>query len=123
MTAIKTHDGKPRMDLLPLRALGEVAHAFTSGLERGRKPWDWMRGADWSLYLAASLRHIEAFQNREDRDTHSGCPALAHAIASLLILLSYQLLGIGNDDRPRSGDLHQEATGCPGDCGTGWSKN
>jgi hypothetical protein len=100
VTAIKTHDGKARMDLLPLRALAEVARAFASGLKNGRKPWNWLQGADWSLYHAAALRHLAAFQDREDSDPESGLSHLAHAIASILILLTYQLMGLGTDDRP-----------------------
>jgi hypothetical protein len=90
------------MDLIPLRALGEVARAFASGLRDGRKPWDWMKGADWSLYIAAALRHLADYQGGEDRDTRSGQLHLAHLAATVLILLTYQLLGLGNDDRPRN---------------------
>lgn len=49
--------------------------------------------------MASTLRHLLAWQAREDLDPESGLHHLAHARADLGMLLELVLTGHGNDDR------------------------
>lgn len=93
-------DGKVRLDLLPFDALTEVAKAYEHGNLKYEE-WNWLLGAKWSRYIAATLRHLFAWALGEDKDPDSGLSHLAHAGASVLILLTYERRGLGEDDRPK----------------------
>ncbi len=100
MTGLVKHDkDKPRYGLIPVQALKQVARAFTHGAKK-YSDWNWLKGTNWERYYSASRRHSEAFWDREDKDSDSGLHHLALAICCLLILLTYDLRGIGKDDRP-----------------------
>ena len=90
--------GKPKVDLIPSAALLEVAKVMTFGAEK-YGDHNWRSGMDWSRYTAAALRHILAYNDGEDNDKESGINHIAHAIAGLMMLLEYNVKGVGNDDR------------------------
>lgn len=52
-----------------------------------------------SLYMDATRRHLAAWFEGEDNDPDSGLPHLAHALASLAILVDAQAAGRLTDDR------------------------
>jgi hypothetical protein len=97
--AAKAH--KPPFALLPWVSLRVVALVMKAGAEK-YAPHDWRRGASWSMYWSAILRHLTAWYEGEDLDPESGLSHLAHACASILILLHYALTQTGDDDRPCS---------------------
>lgn len=97
----KDDSGKPALDmlsLLPPKAAVEVAKAFEYG---GKKYGfdNYLRGTNWRRYTAAALRHIWAWLKGETNDPESGLNHLTHAAASILIVLTLQLEGLGTDDR------------------------
>lgn len=96
--------GKPRWDLMPPQALNEVAKVFTYGVEK-YAPRNWEAGMDWGRLFAAAQRHLWAFWDGEDYDAESGLPHLAHAAWNVLALLTYQLKGVGTDDRSMSNNI------------------
>jgi hypothetical protein len=89
---------KPRMELLPVEALHEIAEVLTYGANK-YGPNNWCRGARWGRYYAALLRHIFAWWSGEDKDPETGYSHLAHAGCCLLFLITYQAKGWGSDDR------------------------
>lgn len=92
------HDmGKPRFSLIPPEALAEVAKVFTHGASKYPAK-NYLIGTDWSRYLDATYRHLSAWSQQENLD-ESGLNHLAHAAASILILLTLQLKTLGKDDR------------------------
>lgn len=94
----KFDTGKRRYDLIPYDALEEVLKC----LEHGAVKYDdhnWSRGTVWSRYWSASMRHLTAWWMGESNDPESGLSHLAHAICATLFVLSYELRGIGEDDR------------------------
>jgi len=101
-TPLKKDAGKPRFDLVPPRALEQVARVLEYGA-RKYAPNGWRRAsAEWSRYLAAAYRHLNAWQRGEDTDPESGLPHLAHAACSLLFLGEYGEEKSGVDDRHKA---------------------
>jgi len=100
MAKLKKFDtSKNRVDLLPVRALWEIARVFSHGARKYRN-YNWMQGTIWSRYYGAALRHMYAYWGKKDNDEESKMLHLAHAGCCIMILLVFQLLGIGKDDRP-----------------------
>lgn len=92
--------GKVRYDLLPWRAIGEVARVSTFGAAK-YAPRNWERGLTASGCFASCQRHLRAWWGGEDRDEESGLPHLAHAAWNCLAALAFQLVGRDDlDDRP-----------------------
>lgn len=89
---------KTRFDLIPFRAVGEIADVLAYGAEKYSAN-NWCRGTDWSRYFAALCRHLFAWWGGEDKDPETGFSHLAHAGCCLLFLMEYQRNGWGSDDR------------------------
>ena len=104
--AIKSDDGKVRMDLLPPDALREIAKVFTYGAKKYSVN-NWCNGFEWHRVYAALQRHLNAFWAGEDYD-ESGNLHLACAGCNILMLISHQLRNIGKDDRPLSSEGEPE---------------
>lgn len=102
-------DGNPKtvfgaakcpLHLVPPSAVQAEAWAFKLGAEK-YGPYNWRDiPVTASTYLAAALRHIQAYQDGEDLDPESGRPHLGHARACLAILIDAGDVGALNDDRP-----------------------
>ena len=96
---IKHDVGKDRWDLLPWDAARGVVAVLGFGANRyGDRNWE--NGMRWSRPYSALLRHVVAWWERDPADPESGLSHLAHAGCCILFLLSYELRGIGEDDRP-----------------------
>ena len=99
--ANKLDTGKPRYDLLPPDALEEVAIVFTYGAKKyGDRNWE--KGMIWGRWFSATMRHLWAWARGEELDPETGYSHLAHAAASLLMLLAADIRGEGKDDRGAS---------------------
>lgn len=96
----KNDAGKARYDLIPAVALDEVAQVLAIGAMKYGAD-NWRRGADWSRYFAAAMRHLWAWWRGDDLDPETGRHHLAHAACCVLFLLESARLRIGTDDRPR----------------------
>lgn len=98
MKGRKDDQGKVRLDLLPRIALRAIAGVLTFGAIK-YDPWNWAQGMDWSRVRAALDRHLHLYDDGIDFDEESGFLHLAHAGCCILFLLTYQILGLGKDDR------------------------
>lgn len=89
--AIK-HDGdKPRMELLPLNAIQEVAKVMTFGANKyAAHGWKSLENAE-DRYTGALLRHLTAIQNGEKVDPESGLPHIAHVACNSVFLTHFYL--------------------------------
>lgn len=99
MTAKHYDKGKPRLDMLPYKALLGV----TEVLEYGAKKYgdyNWLGGMAWHKVYASMLRHAWAWWWGEDIDTESGIHHLKHCATNALFLVEYVVRKIGVDDRP-----------------------
>lgn len=94
----KNDGGKPKLSLIPIEAMNEVAKVMEFGAEKyGRD--NYKRGCHWTRYIDAALRHIGAWCSGEDDDEESGQSHIAHAQCCLL-MLQYQITtDTGKDDR------------------------
>lgn len=77
---------KPPLDLVTLEFLEETAKALGFGAEKyGRH--NFKGGIEHSRLLAACLRHVNQYNAGQDNDPESGLSHLAHAAASLNMLV------------------------------------
>lgn len=91
---------KPPLGLIPPEAMRQAAIVHGLGAKK-YGPWNWRRTkVQASTYINAALRHIAEYQDRQDVEPESGQSPLAHAIASLNILLDAKKAGTLIDDRP-----------------------
>lgn len=89
---VKHDDGKPRMDLLPMDALLEVAKIMTFGAKKyGDRNWE--KGIDIQRFRAAGLRHDAAHEMGQEIDEESGMPHKAHKACDALMELALYLRG------------------------------
>lgn len=84
--ALKYDGEKPRMDLLDRYALEEIAKVLTFGATK-YETHNWKKGMKVGRLIAASLRHIHAYNDGEDLDPESGLSHLAHAGCCIMFAL------------------------------------
>jgi hypothetical protein len=83
----KDDAGKPRFDLMPAAAELKIAEVLEYGA-RKYAPDNWRKVDNpEARYLAAALRHINAWRKGESRDPESGLSHLAHAATSLMFVM------------------------------------
>jgi len=87
--AIKYDQDKPPLDLLSRVALEETAKVMAFGAKK-YAAHNWRKGFDWNRPLAAAMRHIQAFNDGEDKDPESGLSHLAHAACCIMFLLEFE---------------------------------
>jgi len=99
-TGKKNDDKKMRWHLVPGKSMREVVRVFDYGADKyGENNWMKLKNAKVRYYDAA-MRHIDAFSvDGETKDPESGLHPLAHAIASLMFILEFELSDfLGEDD-------------------------
>lgn len=98
MAGIKYDDGKPTMDLLPWEALWEVGKVLAYGKLKYNAN-NWKSGMKWSRPAAALQRHYVKWSLGISTDRESGLLHMAQVTCNALFLLTYEILGLGEDDR------------------------
>lgn len=83
------HDqGKPRYSLIPSSALASIVDVLEYGATKyAPDNWKHVENAR-ERYYNASMRHVQAWWSGEQVDSESGLPHLAHAICSLMFLMT-----------------------------------
>lgn len=94
----KFDSGKPKLSILTKESLIAETKALEYGAEKYTRN-NYKAGMDWTRVIDATLRHIIAFNNKEDFDNESKLNHLWHAKANLAMLIYYYENKIGNDDR------------------------
>jgi len=91
MTGIKYDSAKPKMNLLPPKAIVEVAKVLTFGAQKYDAE-NWRKLDDLqNRYTAGALRHIFAHMDGEKLDPETGLSHMAHALCCLLFKLEIEL--------------------------------
>jgi hypothetical protein len=93
--------GKLRFDLLPQKALIEVASLMGAVVDKKTySANDWMtEQRPWTYYFSAACRHMWAWFRGEQFDPDTGAPHLACAISRLMMLIDLEYIAPGRDDR------------------------
>ena len=89
-----------RFDLIPPRALWELAETYGRGAAKYGDDFNWMKGYKWSLSFAALIRHAWAFWFGQSRDPVEGGHHLAAVAWHAFAMYEWEALGLGEDDRP-----------------------
>ena len=91
MDGIKHDSKKPKMNLLPPKAIVEVAKVLTFGAQKyGPENWKELEDLQ-NRYTAGALRHIFAHMDGEKLDPETGLSHMAHALCCLLFKLEIEL--------------------------------
>ena len=91
-------DNKIPLELLPIRALEEVAKTLAYGSEKYEEH-NWRKGLGWSRCMGSCLRHIFLWMKGQDIDQESGLHHIAHAACNLLFIMEWVITDTGTDDR------------------------
>lgn len=93
---------RARISYVPASFLVQVGLAMRDGA-RKYGAYNWRDSEVFaSVYIDAAYRHLMAWYDGEDCAPDSGVHHLAHAAASLAVLLDAIHVGTANDDRPTS---------------------
>ena len=105
MDGVKYDSKKPKMNLLPPKAIVEVAKVLTFGAQKyGPENWKELEDLQ-NRYLAGALRHIFAHMDGEQLDPETGLSHMAHALCCLLFKLEIELENAKiEEERPRETD-------------------
>lgn len=105
-------DGNPKtamgaakvpLHLVPPSATHHLALAFKDGAVK-YGPYNWRdKGVSASVYIAAAMRHMDAFRDGEDLSRDAQVHHLGHVMACCAIVLDAMSVGMLNDDRPTKG--------------------
>lgn len=94
----KADGGKVRMDLIPPDAMFALADILTFGASK-YEDRNWEKGMKWGRVYGALQRHLNAWWGREGTDPETGKSHLWHALCCIVFLVSYEIRGVGEDDR------------------------
>jgi len=101
MEGRKSDQGKRRMDLIPPEAMEALADVLTMGAAK-YDARNWEKGFAWGRSVAALLRHLFAWMRGENKDPESGLSHLAHVLCNAAFLVTFEVRGIGTDDRAKA---------------------
>lgn len=99
---VKHDQGKLPMHLLPPELFRGVAAVLAFGAEKYTER-NWELGMAWHRPYAALHRHMLAWWEGEEADPETGMSHLWHAACCITFLMTYEMRGIGTDDRPKGG--------------------
>jgi hypothetical protein len=107
--AVKKDQGKDEFDALPWKAIAKVGRVMAFGKRKYSKG-NYLQGEGlaYSRLTNACLRHLIAFEDREEFDPESGESHLAHAACCILMLHQSILMGKGIDDRMDIDGVYQK---------------
>lgn len=92
-TGLKYDGGKPPLDLIPTEAELLEAAVLAYGAKTYKEN-SWQKVRPGCRYIAAALRHINAYRAGEDLDKESGLPHLAHARCNLGFAIGLEAEGV-----------------------------
>lgn len=96
---------KVDLSLVPSAGTIQVALCMMNGAQK-YGPYNWRnpeKKVGTMTYLAAAMRHLTAYLDGEENASDSNYPHLAHAAASLFVLMDAIATGNNVDDRPPKG--------------------
>ena len=85
----KADGGKLRVDLVSPAFIEAVASIRTYGVKKYGDSENW-RKVEPERYVAAAMRHFEAYRKGETHDSESGFPHLWHCACNLMFLIDME---------------------------------
>lgn len=93
----------PALSVIPSPPLLQVGEVMRRGAEKyGAYNWRESR-VNTSTYIDAAMRHLMSYQDGETLDPDDNQSHLAHAAASLFVIMDALAVGNATDDRPKPG--------------------
>ncbi len=84
--AVKTDSGKPKLTLVPLRIIYDIAEVREYGIRKYHDPDNW-KGVEVERYRNAAFRHLLAYlKNPNGVDEESGISHLKHLACNIAFL-------------------------------------
>lgn len=96
---LKFDTNKLRYDLVPPKTVEFLAKVLTYGAKK-YKPNNWRKTKEPDRYIAATMRHIEAYRMGEKIDPESKLEHLAHALTNICFLLELDYV----PEQPKNGE-------------------
>ena len=87
------------LHLLPYDAITAIANVLWYGARKYEER-NWEKGMAWSDVYGGVMRHLFSWWNKEGPDPETNFSHLWHAGCGLLFLITYEIRGLGKDDRP-----------------------
>ena len=107
---VKYDSEKPKMNLLPPKAIVEISKVLTFGAAKYDAE-NWRKLDDLqNRYTAGALRHIFAHMDGEELDPETNLSHLAHAMCCLLFKLEIELEERLKKEEPREADSSEHST-------------
>lgn len=79
-------DNKPRMELIPLKVMEEVAKVFTAGAKKyGENTWQNLPNG-FERYKGALLRHLTEIEKGNEVDEDTGCLHIAQVVTNAIFM-------------------------------------
>jgi len=98
---LRYDQGKLRWDLLPPDAIEELVRVYTEGAKK-YEDRNWEKGMRYGTCVRALKSHLNKWEKGAEFDEElTECRHLAMVAWNALAILTYQLRGVGTDDRPR----------------------
>lgn len=101
--AMKFDTEKVGVHLLPFDALEGIAKVLDFGAKKYAER-NWELGMAWHRPFGALMRHMWEWWKGNDKDPETGLSHLLHAGCCILFLISYEMRGVGTDNRPKTID-------------------
>ena len=95
---MKFDAGKLRYGLIPPEATEELAKVLTYGAKK-YKSNNWKKAEDFSRYIDALYRHLEAWRGGQEFDEESGLSHLSHALTNIAFLIWEEKHKVSMDNR------------------------
>jgi hypothetical protein len=93
--------------LVPWDALRCIVQVLAFGAKKYSER-NWEQGMAWSRCYSALQRHLTAWWLFEGNDPDTGYSHLWHAGCCVMFLITFELRGIGADDRPNKSTKPKE---------------
>ncbi|MGN0656578.1 MAG: dATP/dGTP diphosphohydrolase domain-containing protein [Ruminiclostridium sp.] len=88
-TEYKHDTDKTRLDLVESSLIEAVGRIRTYGVQKYHSPDNW-RKVEKYRYVAAAMRHFEAYRSGEKNDPESGMPHLWHVACNIMFLIELE---------------------------------
>lgn len=100
ISAVKYDDEKPKLGLVPPKAIIQIGKAMTFGAKKyNNYNYKSGKGLDWDQYYNALLRHLMSWMDGENLDPESKLNHLSHMGACAVMLIDAVQSNIGKDTR------------------------